>query len=124
MKSKIKSSGKQRLPEGVMGQHASEKKDQYAQSSAEDRHVVQQEGYRPPEDWVAHPREPHRQCRRDTYCRVHNRDRDQVRGDVAFYLLRDFHDLALTPKAREYLDEAEKENIARHQKEKEETEPS
>jgi hypothetical protein len=37
--------------------------------------------------------------------------------DVAFYLLRDFHDLALTPKAREYFDEAEKENIARQEKE-------
>src|ERR1700733_8455039 len=119
MKSKIKCSGKQRLPERVMGQHASEKKDQHAQSSAENRHVVQQEGDRPPEDWVAHPREPHRQCRGDTYCCVHDRDRDQMCGDVAFYLLRDFHDLALTPKARQYLDEAKKESIARNKKEKE-----
>jgi hypothetical protein len=40
------------------------------------------------------------------------------RRDVAFYLLRDFHDLTLTPKTRQYLDEAVKENIARHEKEK------
>ncbi|HEV2716259.1 MAG TPA: hypothetical protein VGU64_13415 [Terriglobales bacterium] len=30
----------------------------------------------------------------------------------------DFHDLALTPKARQYLDEAVQENIPRHEKEK------
>jgi hypothetical protein len=42
---------------------------------------------------------------------------DQIRGNVAFYLLRDFHDLALTPKARQYLDEAVQKNIARHEKE-------
>ena len=46
-----------------------------------------EEGHRPPEDRVAHPGEPHRQCRGDTYCRVHDRDRDQI-GDVAFDLLR------------------------------------
>ena len=109
MKSKIKSRRKQRLPESVMSQQASEKKDQHAYSSAKDRHIVQQKGYRPPEDRVAHSREPHRQCRSDTYCCVHDRDRDQIRGDVAFYLLRDFHDLALTLKARQYLDEAVQE---------------
>jgi hypothetical protein len=32
-------------------------------------------------------------------------------------LLRDFHDLALTPKARQYLDEAVEKNIARNEKE-------
>src|SRR5665811_775341 len=66
MKSKIKPRRKQRLPERVMGQQASEKKDQHAQSRAEDRHIVQQKGNRPPEDWIAHSREPHRQCRSDT----------------------------------------------------------
>jgi hypothetical protein len=35
-------------------------------------------------------------------------------------LLRDFHHLALTPKARQYLDEAVQEDIARHEKEKKE----
>src|SRR5271166_458327 len=118
MQSNVESRGKQRQPERVNGQQASEKKDQHAQSSAEDRHIVQQKGYRPPEDRVAHPREPHRQCRSDTYCCVHDRDRDQIRGDVAFYLLRDVHDLALTSKARQYLDEAVQENIARDEKEK------
>ena len=78
----------------------------------------QQKGYRPPEDRVTHPREPHRQCRGDAYGCVHDRDRDQIRGNVTLYLLRDFHDLALTPKARQYLDEAVFENIARHKKEK------
>ena len=100
-----------------MGQQASEEKDQDAQSSSEDRYIVQQKRHRSPQDRVAHPRKPHCQCRSDTYCCVHDRDRDKIRGDVAFYLLRDFHDLALTPKAREYLDEAEKENVARHEKE-------
>jgi hypothetical protein len=32
-------------------------------------------------------------------------------------LLRDIHDLALTPKARQYLDEAVQKNIARHENE-------
>src|ERR1039458_953648 len=118
MKSKIKRRRKQRLPERVMSQQASEKKDQHACSSAKDRNIVQQKGYRPPENRVAHSREPHRQCRSDAYCCVHDRDRDQIRGDVAFYLLRDFHDLALTPEARQYLDEAVQKNIARHEKEK------
>jgi hypothetical protein len=43
-------------------------------------------------------------------------DRDQIRGDVAFDLLRDFYDPALALKARQYLDEAV--YIARHEKEK------
>src|SRR5664280_262027 len=47
MKSKVKPRRKQRLPERVMGQQASEKKDQHAQSRAEDRHIVQQKGHRP-----------------------------------------------------------------------------
>jgi hypothetical protein len=34
-------------------------------------------------------------------------------------VMRDFHDLSLTPKARQYLDEAVEEDIARHEKEKE-----
>jgi hypothetical protein len=34
-------------------------------------------------------------------------------------LLRDFHDLALAAEARQYLDEAEQEDIAGHKKEKE-----
>src|SRR5579862_6099207 len=106
VKSKIKPCRKQRLPERVMSQQASEKKDQYAQSRTEDRHIVQQKGYRPPEDRVAYPRERHRQCRSDAYRRVHDRDRCQIRGDVAFYLLRYFHDLALAAVARKYLDEA------------------
>src|SRR4029453_9685333 len=118
MKSKIKPRRNHRLPEYVVGQQASEQKDQNAQSSAEDRHIVQQKGHRPPEYRVAHAREPHRQCRSDTYRRVHDRYRDQIRGDVAFDLLRDFYDLALALKARQYLDEAVQENIARHEKEK------
>ena len=118
MKSKVKARRNQRLPERVNGQQASEKKDQHAQSSAEDRHIVQQKGHRPPEDRVAHPGEPHRQCHGDTYCRVHDRDRDQIRGDVAFDLLRDFDYLALAAEARQYLDEAVQEDIARHEKEK------
>src|SRR5580704_14038048 len=101
-----------------MSQQASQKKEQHAQSRAEDRHIVQQKGYRTPEDRVAHAREPHRQCRSDTHCRVHDRDRGQIRRDVAFYLLRDFHDLALAAKAREYLDKTVQENIARYEKEK------
>src|ERR1700719_151589 len=60
MKSKIKTRRKQRLPERVMGQQASEKKDQDAHSSAEDRYIVQQKRHRSPQDGVAHPREPHR----------------------------------------------------------------
>jgi hypothetical protein len=40
------------------------------------------------------------------------------RGDVAFDLLRDFDDLTLTAEARQYLDEAVQEDIARHEKEK------
>jgi hypothetical protein len=35
----------------------------------------------------------------------------------AFYLLRDFDHLALALKARQYLDEAVQEDIARHEKE-------
>src|SRR5580704_14289536 len=110
MKSKVKRRRKQRLPERVDGQQAGEKKDQHAQSSAEDRHIVQQKGHRPPEDRVAHPREPHRECHSDTYCRVHDRDRDQIGGNVAFDLLRDFDDLALAAEAGQYLDEAEQED--------------
>jgi hypothetical protein len=56
---------------------------------------------------------------RDTYSCVHDRDRDQIGGDIAFYLLRDFHNVALTPKARQYLDEAVQEDIAGHEKKKE-----
>jgi len=42
MNSKVKPPQKQRLPEYVMGQQASEKKGQHAQCSAEDRHIIQQ----------------------------------------------------------------------------------
>ena len=70
------------------------------------------------QDRVAHPREPHRQGLSDTYCRVHDRDRDQIRGDVVLDLLRDFDDLALVAEARQYLDETAQEDIARHEKEK------
>src|SRR5579862_3486052 len=100
-----------------MSQQAGEKKDQYAQSGAKNRYIVQQKGYRAPEDRLAHPRQPHRQCCSDAYGRVHDRDRRQIRRDVAFYLLRDFHNLALAAKAREYLDEAVQENVARNEKE-------
>src|SRR5271165_1079976 len=44
MKSNIKPRRKQRLPERVDGQQANEEKDQHTQSSAEDRHIVQQKG--------------------------------------------------------------------------------
>src|SRR5664280_1324648 len=118
MNSKVKPRRKQRLPEYVMGQQTSEKKGQHAQSSAENRHIVQQKSHRPPEDWVAYSCEPHSQRRSDTYCRVHDRDRDQIRGDVAFDLLRDFDHLALALKVRQYLDEAVQEDIARHEKKK------
>ena len=40
MKSKVKRRRKQRQPERVNGQQAREKKDQHAQSRAEDRHIV------------------------------------------------------------------------------------
>ena len=118
MKPKIKCRRKQRLPERIMGQHTSEKKDRHAQGSSEDRHIVQQKGHGTPEDRITHPREPHRQCSGDTYSCIHDRDCDKIRRDVTFYFLRDFHDLALTPKARKYLDEAVQEDIARHKKEK------
>src|SRR3984893_10479024 len=118
-KSNVKPRRKQRLPERVNGQQASEKKDQHAQGGAEDRHIVEQKGHRPPEDRVAHPREPHRQCHGDAYCRVHDRDRDQIRGDVVLDLLRDFDDLALVAEARQYLDETVEEDVAGHEKEKE-----
>src|SRR5665647_3982702 len=62
MKSKVKARRKQRLPERVMGQQPSEEKDQHARSGPDDRHIIQQKGHRSPEDWIAHPREPHRQC--------------------------------------------------------------
>src|SRR5450759_4255407 len=117
MKSKVKPRRKQRLPEHVMGQQASEKKGQHAQSSAEDRHIVQQKGNRPPEDWVAYSCEPHRQRRSDTYCRIHDRDRDQIRGDVAFDLLRDIDYLPFAFEARQYFDEAVQEDIAGYKKE-------
>jgi hypothetical protein len=39
-------------------------------------------------------------------------------GDVAFDLLRDFDYLALAAEARQYLDEAVQEDIARHEQEK------
>jgi hypothetical protein len=44
-------------------------------------------------------------------CRVHDRDRDQIRGDVVLDLLRDFDDLALAAEARQYLDEAVQEGV-------------
>src|SRR6202030_2235730 len=119
MKCKVKPRRQQRLPERVNGRQASEKKDQHTQGSAEDRHIVEQKGHRPPEDRVAHPREPHRQCHGDAYCRVHDRDRDQIRGDVVLDLLRDFDDLALVAEARQYLDETVQEDITGHEKEKE-----
>src|SRR5271166_4663016 len=118
MQSNVESRGKQRQPERVNGQQASEKKDQHAKSSAEDRHIVQQKGYRPPEDRVAHPREPHYQCHNETHCRVHDRDRDQIRGDVVFYLPRYVDDLALAAEVREYLDEAVQKDIAGYEKKK------
>ena len=65
-----------------------------------------------------HPGEPHRQCSGNTDGRVHDRDCDQVRGDVAFDLLRDIDDLALAAEARHYLDEPVQEDIAGHQEEK------
>ena len=101
-----------------MGQQAREQKDQNAQSRAEDRHIVQQKRHCPPEDRVAHSREPHRQARSDTYRRVHNRYRDQLCRDVAFNLLGDFDGLTLALKTRQYLDEAMQKNIARYEKEK------
>jgi hypothetical protein len=52
------------------------------------------------------------QRHRGTNCRVHDRDRDQIRGDVAFDLLRDFDNLALADEARHHLDEVMQEDIA------------
>src|SRR6266481_496055 len=118
MQSNVEPRGKQRQPERVNGQQASEKKDQHTQSSAEDRHIVQQKSYRPPENRVAYTREPHRQCHNETHCRVHDRDRNQIRRDVVFYLPRYVDDLALATEVREYLDEAMQEDIAGHEKEK------
>ena len=123
MKSKVKPRRKQRLPERVDGQQAGEKKNQHARGGAKDRHVVEQKGHCSPQDRIAHSREPRRQCHSNTYCRVHDRDRDQIGGDVTFDLLRDFDYLALAAEARQYLDEAVQEDIARHEKEKE-TAPS
>src|ERR1700737_1236893 len=119
MKSKVKPRRKQRLPERVDGQQAGEKKNQHAQGGAKDRHVVEQKGHCAPEDRFAHPREPHRQGHSDAYRRVHDRDRDQIRGDVVLDLLRDFDDLALVAEARQYLDETVEEDVAGHEKEKE-----
>jgi hypothetical protein len=116
MKPNVKPRRKQRLPERVDGQEAGEKEDQNAESSAEDRHIIEQKGHRPPQDGVAHPGEPHRQCRGNTDGRVHDRDCDQVRGDV-----RDIDDLELAAEARHYLDEPVQEDIAGHQEEKKET---
>jgi hypothetical protein len=50
--------------------------------------------------------------------RVHDRDRDQIRGNVAFNLLRDFDDLTLAAEAWHYFDEAKQKYIARYEKEK------
>ena len=123
MQCNVKPRGKECLPERVDGQKANEKEDQRAQGGAKNRHVVQQKGHRPPEDWVAHPGEPHRQCHDDAHSRVHDRDRDQIRRDVLFGLPRYFDDLALAAEVRNYLDEAVQEDIAGHEKEKE-TAPS
>ena len=41
-----------------------------------------------------------------------------IRGDIAFDLLRDFDYLPLAAEARQYLDEAVQEDIARYEKEK------
>jgi hypothetical protein len=89
-----------------------------APKAVPDRHIVQQKGHRPPEDRIVYPREPHRQRHGDTHRRVHDRYRDQIHGDVAFDLLRDFNDLALAAEARQYLDEAVQEDIAGHEEKK------
>ena len=64
MQSNVKPRRKQRLPERINGQQGGEKKNQHTQGSAEDRHLVQQKGHRPPEDRLAYPREPHH----ETHC--------------------------------------------------------
>ena len=106
MNAKVKSRRKQRLPKHVMGQQTSEKEDQHAQNWAEDRHIVQQKGHRPPENRVTHACEPHRHCHSDTDCGVHDGNCDQIRGDITFDLLIDFDYLTLAAEARQYLNEA------------------
>jgi len=47
-------------------------------SGTKDRHIVQQEGYRAPQNWIAESCVPRNNCRSSAYYRIHDRNCDQI----------------------------------------------
>ena len=117
--SEVKRSRQERLPKRVNGQQANEDKDHHADKGTKDRQEVQQKSDRAPENRVADAREPHNHCRGNTDCGVHERNRYQIRRDIAFDLLEDVDGLTLIAEAWQYLDEAAQECVTRHEQEEE-----
>ena len=87
------------------------------QTGPEDRRIVQEKGDGAPEDGIADAGQPHHESRRDADGEVHDRDRHEIGGNVAFDLLGDVDRLPLAGEARQYFDDPAQETVARHQQE-------
>lgn len=105
--------------DGVVVQEADQQENDEARQRADDGDVVQHEGERAPERGVLAAAEGHGEARREADGGVHERDGHEVARDVALDLLRDVDGLPLVLEARQDLDEAAQERVARRQQEEE-----
>ena len=113
----ISGRGKQGLPDRVEGDQTGQKQHSRSQQGSEERQIVQQHGGHAPKDGIAHAEQVGDHSRQEADSRVHQRDREQISGNVSLDLLRNLNKLLLVAQFGDDFDEPAEKHIAGNEEE-------